>query len=225
MTCEGSYAGFSLGVSLISRCVKLSGVGREGRLDRSFAQHECETGLGLSRSGRGFVKRKSESCGTPGKIAIFEALTGVGKFLSTLNGDGTPFSRGVFRSRWKRQGRLWWLPRFHGARLVPKGSAARRRSAGGTLSWALPAIRTRQTTREVLERAVTDGQVSQRDRDLRAKLRFLLRQDRTVLYPPLVRSFFISVGGRQRAVGSEGGDGSLFLLPTARCPLPSDFMQ
>ena len=54
--------------------------------------------------------------------------------------------------------------------------------------------RNRQT-REVLERAVTFGQESPAIATfaptIDPKLRFLLRQDRTVLYPPLVRSFLL----------------------------------
>jgi len=80
---------------------------------------------------------------------------------------------------------------FHGARLVPKGSAARRRSAGGTLSWASTNDETEHLpkNREDPVRGVTTGQGALRS-PASQKLRFLLRQDRTVLYPPLVRSFF-----------------------------------
>ena len=60
-----------------------------------------------------------------------------------------------------------------------------------------------QISSEVLERAVTDGQgplaIATFAPNINpTKLRFLLRQDRTVLYPPLVRSFLFGVGSRQR---------------------------
>src|SRR4051794_38307977 len=81
--------------------------------------------------------------------------------------------------------------------------------AGGLRAARCPGL-TSDTTqnkppREVLEREVTHRARSHFDRDLRTKLRFLLRQDRTVLYPPLVRSFLLRTKRihRRDAEGAE----------------------